>query len=99
MLPDITRMAVNLWYNWSDIEMEVRDNGCKVELEREKLQKENSCLREQLVSFLHFNGFIKRLEKDSFEGWSEEAKNGYLTATRTIKEKIDKIKNERRNVK
>jgi len=31
--------------------------------------------------------FINKLEDESFDGWSEEAKSGYLTACMTIKQK------------
>lgn len=30
--------------------------------------------------------YIEKLETDSFEGWSEDAKRGYLTACSSIKE-------------
>ena len=32
--------------------------------------------------------YIEKLEKQSFAGWSEDSINGYLTAMRSIKEKI-----------
>lgn len=31
--------------------------------------------------------FINKLEDESFDGWSEEAISGYLTACKTIKQK------------
>ena len=31
--------------------------------------------------------FINKLEDESFDGWSKEAKSGYLTACMTIKQK------------
>ena len=31
---------------------------------------------------------ITELENQSFEGWSDDAINGYLTACKTIKEKL-----------
>ena len=34
--------------------------------------------------------YIVQLENESFEDWSEEAKNGYITATTSIKEKVRK---------
>ena len=34
--------------------------------------------------------YIKKLMNDSFEGWSEEEVNAYLTACISIKEKIEK---------
>ncbi len=38
--------------------------------------------------------YISQLESESFEGWSEDSVNGYLTACKSIKEKIKQIKNE-----
>jgi len=32
--------------------------------------------------------YIEKLEKQSFAGWSEDAIHGYLTAMRSVKEKI-----------
>jgi hypothetical protein len=34
------------------------------------------------------NEYIDRLERDSFEGWSEEAQKGYRTALRSIRKKV-----------
>jgi len=33
---------------------------------------------------------LTAMEEDSFEGWSKEAKKGYLTAVKTLKEFIKK---------
>ncbi len=38
--------------------------------------------------------YIKQLESESFEGWSLDAINGYLSACKSIKEKIKQIKND-----
>lgn len=35
---------------------------------------------------------LEQLESESFEGWSEDSINGYLTASKSIKEKIKQIK-------
>ena len=32
--------------------------------------------------------YIVQLENESFEGWSEDSRNGYMTATKSIKEKV-----------
>ncbi len=37
--------------------------------------------------------YISKLESGSFEGWSEESIDGYLTACKSIKEKLLSIKN------
>lgn len=36
----------------------------------------------------HILNYIKKLKTDSFEGWSDDEKNGYLTACVSIEEKI-----------
>lgn len=36
----------------------------------------------------HILNYIKTLKSDSFEGWTEDEKNGYLTACTSIEEKI-----------
>jgi len=35
--------------------------------------------------------YMNKLESESFEGWSEEAKRGYLTAIISIREKAKTI--------
>lgn len=41
--------------------------------------------------------YISQLESETFEGWSEDSINGYLTACKSIKEKIKQIKNDYKN--
>ena len=36
-------------------------------------------------------GYIESLEKDSFEGWTEDEKSGYLTATGSIKARAQEL--------
>lgn len=42
----------------------------------------------------HILNYIKRLKSDSFEGWTDGEKNGYLTACTSIEEKILTSKKE-----
>lgn len=35
--------------------------------------------------------YINKLENDSFEGWNEDEKGGYLTACFSIKKKIEEV--------
>lgn len=61
---------------------------CMLEDQKRDFQKqrEQEILqdRNRADALLHF---ITYLRLQSFEGWSEEAKNGYLTALKTIEEK------------
>lgn len=38
--------------------------------------------------------YIKKLKSESFEGWSDDEKNGYLTACVSIEEKIKNTEKE-----
>ena len=40
--------------------------------------------------------YIDKLKSESFEGWTEDAINGYLTACESIKQKVKKIQNSAR---
>ncbi len=50
--------------------------------------KMNSLDKQDLFS-VHY--YIVKLTNDSFEGWSEDSKRGYLTACISIDEHIKKI--------
>ena len=63
------------------------------------LEEENSNLREIIRDTKDLDAGalydlrygISLLEEDSFEGWTDEAKKGYLTAITTIKKKIEEL--------
>lgn len=42
----------------------------------------------------HILNYIKTLKSNSFEGWTDDEKNGYLTACTSIEEKILSSKKE-----
>ena len=61
--------------------------------------------KKKVVSNKFFSGdctmlleYIKKLQNESFECWSEDAKNGYLTALKSVEEKLKAYNNASTNV-
>jgi hypothetical protein len=73
------------------VEISIFESLQKVEAET---HKENIRLKDKLKildlqsSLDVVFAYIVQLENESFEGWSDEARNGYITATTSIKEKV-----------
>lgn len=42
--------------------------------------------------------YIKQLRNESFEGWSDDAKNGYLTALKSVEERFTSTNTTRNEI-
>jgi len=64
------------WLNYEHVEGNLYSTSFKNGFKFGAKWQQNDCVQ-----------FINKLEDESFDGWSEEAKSGYLTACMTIKQK------------
>jgi hypothetical protein len=66
-----------------------------VEDEREKEYHRHAYMDDERHDLFKVLDYIEKLEKESFEGWSDDAKKGYLTAVVSIKERINQLLKEK----
>ena len=60
---------------------------CEIERQKWEFQKQREReMHQERQNTDKLFQFIEHLRSQSFEGWSEEAKKGYLTALKTIEE-------------